>query len=165
MLSAIIFKDKWFKNLTKRYSRARNIMTNQIKFTLNGFKRGIHLITNDVLGEVRNSEITLPESGIFHLFTSHCSCGLSINENCDPDVRHDMEMDFERLVPEREPYYYHTLEGSDDMPSHTKSVLVGPDITLPIVNRQIYFGTWQGIYFFEFRNNCRKRTFIATIIS
>ena len=65
----------------------------------------------------------LPKTGLLHLFTKHSSCGLGINENCDLDVRIDMETTFNHLVPENRTGYQHTLEGSDDMPNHAKTYI------------------------------------------
>ena len=67
----------------------------------------------------------LPQTGLLNLFVQHTSCGLTINENADPDVRVDMAQILDRLVKENEPYYLHTMEGSDDMPAHAKSSLFG----------------------------------------
>ena len=94
----------------------------------------------------------------------HTSCGLSINENADPDVRVDMETIFNRLVPENRPEYEHTLEGADDMPAHAKSTLSGVSLTIPITNGRLNMGTWQGIYFCEYRNYGGSRRLVVTII-
>ena len=75
-----------------------------------------------------------------------------------------METIFNRLVPETQPYYEHTLEGSDDMPAHAKSTLSGVSITIPITNGHLNMGTWQGIYFCEFRNYGGARKLVVTII-
>ncbi len=96
-------------------------MIRQIEFTLRPRGRGFHLITS----EITESLGALPEVGLVHLLIQHTSCGLTLNENADPDVRRDMESIFDRLVKEREPYYVHTLEGADDMPAHAKSTLTG----------------------------------------
>jgi len=92
------------------------------------------------------------------------SCYLSINENADPDVRVDMETIFNRLVPENRPEYEHTLEGADDMPAHAKSILSGVSITIPITDGRLNLGTWQGIYFCEYRNYGGSRELVVTII-
>jgi len=102
---------------------------------------------------------------IFHLFIKHTSAGLTINENADPSVRVDFESILNKIVPENEPYLTHTLEGSDDMPAHIKSTLVGSSISIPITNHQLNLGTWQGIYLCEFRNYGGKRQLVATIYS
>ncbi len=129
--------------------------------------RGFHLITGEILTQLPSSWFS-PEGGVrggfIHLFVKHTSCGLCINENADPDVRHDMEQIFNRLVKDNEPYYYHTLEGSDDMPSHAKSVLSGVSLTIPITNGRLNLGTWQGIYLCEYRDYGGPRKIVITII-
>lgn len=107
----------------------------------------------------------LPDQGIMHVFIQHTSAGLSLNENADPSVRVDFEQIFNRLVPENQPYYTHTLEGSDDMPSHVKSSLVGASVSIPISRGRLNLGTWQGIYLCEFRNYGGSRKLIVTIYS
>lgn len=134
-------------------------MVDQYRITLNPRSRGFHLITDDVLSKLGN----LPEKGLLHLFIKHTSAGLAINENADPSVRVDFESIFNRLVPEGEPYYTHTLEGSDDMPAHVKSVLTGHELTIPITHGRLNLGTWQGVYLCEFRNFGTSRNLIATI--
>ena len=106
----------------------------------------------------------LPKVGLLHLFVKHTSCGLSINENADPDVRTDMAEIFDRLVKEEEPYYDHTLEGLDDMPAHAKSTIVGVSLTIPITGGKLNLGMWQGIYLCEFRNYGGGRKIVATIV-
>ena len=106
----------------------------------------------------------LPEKGLLHLLIKHTSAALALNENADPDVRRDLNAIFDRLVPENAPFYLHVDEGSDDMPSHAKSVIVGSTLTLPITDRHLNLGTWQGIYLCEFRNYGGSRRIVATII-
>ena len=117
-------------------------------------------MTSEILSQLPK----LPKTGIVNLFTKHTSCGLSINENADPDVRLDMETIFNRLVPENRPEYEHTLEGADDMPAHAKSTLSGVSITIPITDGRLNLGTWQGIYFCEYRNYGGSRELAVTII-
>ena len=107
----------------------------------------------------------LPEVGVLHLLLKHTSAGLCLNENWDADVRHDMNEIFNHLVPENQPYFKHTLVGSDDMPAHAKSALVGATLTIPITGGRLNLGTWQGIYLCEFRNHGGARTIVATIVS
>lgn len=102
-------------------------MVEQIEFTLRPYPRGIHLVT----GEVMRQLPPLPEKGLLNLLIKHTSAALALNENADSDVRHDLNMIFDRLVPENAPFYLHTDEGPDDMPSHAKSVIVGSALTLP----------------------------------
>lgn len=136
-------------------------MTTQAEFTLHPYSRGFHLITEEIVRHLP----PLPEAGLLHLFIKHTSAALSINENADPDVQSDLEAIFNRLVRERETYYTHTCEGDDDMPAHAKSSIIGADITIPITNRRLNLGTWQGIYLCEFRNRGGGRRVVATIIS
>ena len=135
-------------------------MWKQVEFELQSRKRGFHLVTAEIICHLP----ALPKVGIVHLFIKHTSAGLSINENADLDVRTDMESIFNHLVKEREPYYLHTLEGDDDMPAHAKSTLVGNSITIPITNGKLNMGTWQGIYFCEFRDYGGSRKMVATIM-
>ncbi len=135
-------------------------MIEQKLIRLREYQRGFHLITQTI-----ESQLTLPETGMLNLFIQHTSAGLTINENADPSVRHDFETIFNKLVPENRPEYTHTLEGSDDMPAHIKSSLIGPSLTIPITNGRLNLGTWQGIYLCEFRNYGGSRKVIATIYS
>ena len=135
-------------------------MITQQEFTLPAYKRGFHLVTEEIL---RNLP-PLPQIGLLHLFIKHTSAALSINENADSDVRTDMEAIFNRLIKEREPYYRHTYEGDDDMPAHAKSTVIGASLTIPISNERLNMGIWQGIYLCEFRNQGGKRKIVATII-
>ena len=132
----------------------------QVEFALSEKSRGFHLITNEVLSHLPSP---LPQVGMLHLFVKHTSCGLSINENADPDVRSDMAKIFDRMIKEGETYYDHTLEGLDDMPAHAKSTVVGVSLSIPITNGRLNLGTWQGIYLCEFRNYGGRRRVVATI--
>lgn len=123
-------------------------------------RRGFHLITKDLLSQVK-----LPETGIFKAFIKHTSAGLTINENADPDVRVDFESIFNKLIPENLPFLKHTIEGPDDMPAHIKASLVGFNVEVPIVNHRLALGTWQGIYLCEFRNHASSRHIIVSILS
>lgn len=136
-------------------------MIQQVEIRLRPYSRGFHLITREVLSQCPE----LPEAGLFHLFLQHTSAGLSLNENADPSVRVDFESSFNHLVPENQAYYTHTLEGSDDMPAHIKTSLVGNSLTIPITHHRLNLGTWQGIYLCEFRNHGGTRRLIATCYS
>jgi secondary thiamine-phosphate synthase enzyme len=125
------------------------------------FPRGFHLITSAIVEAVTD----WPADGVMHVFIRHTSAGLSVNENADPSVRHDFALFFDRLAPEGLPGLTHKIEGPDDMPAHIKSALTGSTITVPILNGQPAFGTWQGIFLCEFRNHPRQRELIISIIS
>lgn len=137
------------------------IMVTQTEFVLPAFSRGFHLITDIVLQKAGK----LPETGLLHLFIMHTSAGICINENADSTVLDDFETVFNRMVPENQPYYSHTVEGSDDIPAHIKSVLAGTELTIPIHQGKLRLGTWQGIYLCEFRNHARARKIVASVIS
>ncbi len=124
-------------------------------------QRGFHLITEEII--LKFPEIEQVKIGLLHLFMQHTSAALAVNENADPDVRMDMEAYFNRSVAENEPYYKHTLEGSDDMPAHIKAVLLGCDLTIPIVKGQLKMGVWQGIYLCEHRNRAGSRILMSTL--
>ncbi len=133
----------------------------QKEFELKARPRGFHLITDEIVQQV--PAICRMQAGIMNVFLKHTSAALTINENADPSVRADFESYFNRLVPEDEPYYRHTYEGSDDLPAHFKSSLLGCSLTVPITQGVLNMGTWQGIYLCEHRNQGGPRTLVVTI--
>ncbi len=135
-------------------------MSTQTEINLPEFSRGFHIITSII-----EDNIKLPKTGILHIFIKHTSAGLTINENADPTVRNDFESSFNYIVKENESFYRHTLEGSDDMPAHIKSSLVGSSVSVPITNGRLNLGTWQGIYLCEFRNHGGRRNLVLTTTS
>jgi len=118
-----------------------------------------------VTREVMSHISALPDKGLFSLFIKHTSAAITINENADPTVRDDFEQILNHLVPENLPFLRHTLEGPDDMPAHIKAALIGSSITIPIIDGRLALGTWQGVYFCEFRNNGGSRSFAASVYS
>jgi len=136
-------------------------MIQQVEFSLAAKSRGFHLVTNEIEFHLPK----LPQEGLLNLFIQHTSAALTINENYDPTVREDFEQSMNHLVKENEPFYKHTLEGSDDMPAHIKSSIMGFSLSIPITDAQLNLGTWQGIYLCEFRNHGGERKLIATIYS
>ncbi|WP_017731014.1 secondary thiamine-phosphate synthase enzyme YjbQ [Nafulsella turpanensis] len=132
----------------------------QTSLELPAFPRGYHLVTRkieeacDFLAEI--------EAGILHVFIQHTSASLTINENADPSVRVDFRSHFDVLVPENEPHYTHTQEGSDDMPAHLKAALLGNSLQIPITKGSLNLGTWQGIYLCEHRNHGGRRRLVLT---
>ncbi|UII28149.1 secondary thiamine-phosphate synthase enzyme YjbQ [Fulvivirga maritima] len=132
----------------------------QTELSLPAFSRGFHLITSkieDALPEIGNIE-----AGMLQVFIKHTSASLSINENADPTVREDFESHFNKMVPENAPYYKHTLEGSDDMPAHIKSSLLGSSVNIPITQGSLNLGTWQGIYLCEHRDYGGRRRVVIS---
>lgn len=133
----------------------------QKEITLQPKSRGFHLITDELIKHL--PELKSLSVGTLHLFIKHTSASLSINENADPSVRTDLESHFDVIAPENAPYYQHIYEGSDDMPAHIKSVIIGSSQTIHITNGELNLGTWQGIYLGEHRNHAGKRTIVATL--
>lgn len=123
--------------------------------------RGFHLVTEEIIGQF--PEIQKIKTGLMHIHIKHTSASLTLNENYDPDVRRDMERYFNKTVKENEPWYEHNSEGSDDMPAHIKSTIIGTSVTIPITNGQLNLGTWQGIYLCEHRNQGGNRKLVVTI--
>ncbi|WP_435928166.1 secondary thiamine-phosphate synthase enzyme YjbQ [Dryocola sp. BD613] len=132
----------------------------QQTLTLKAKSRGFHLITDELLGQLfRLSEV---QTGLLHLLLQHTSASLTLNENCDPTVRQDMERHFLKTVPDNADYE-HDYEGPDDMPSHIKSSLLGVSLLLPVHRGQVQLGTWQGIWLGEHRIHGGSRKIIATL--
>lgn len=136
-------------------------MWQQKEIRLKAKPRGFHLITDEILKQL--PEISSFWVGLINVFIKHTSASLTINENADPTVRQDFESYFNRAVPENEPYYKHTYEGSDDLPGHLKSSLLGNSVMIPITQGRLNLGTWQGIYLCEHRNQGGPRTVVVTL--
>jgi secondary thiamine-phosphate synthase enzyme len=134
----------------------------QRTLTLDPHPRGVHLITDTVTGAV--PELETCSQGMLHVFIQHTSASLALNEAASPDVRGDLERHLNKMVPEEQPYYQHTLEGPDDMPAHIKAVLIGPGLWLPVQDGALALGTWQGLYLCEHRNQGGPRTLMLTLM-
>ena len=133
----------------------------QKEIRLKARQRGFHLVTDEIVRQL--PELASYSIGLLHVFIKHTSASLTINENADPTVRMDFESFFNRAVLENEPYYEHTLEGSDDMPSHIKSSILGSSVTIPVTKGQLNLGMWQGIYLCEHRNHAAGREIVITL--
>ncbi|MCU7801294.1 MAG: secondary thiamine-phosphate synthase enzyme YjbQ [gamma proteobacterium symbiont of Lucinoma myriamae] len=119
--------------------------------------QGLHNITQRINQSIRHSDV---DEGLCTVFVQHTSASLIIQENADPSAKHDLENWLNRLVPEHEPLYTHTLEGADDMPAHIKSAITATSIAIPIINNKMALGTWQGLYLWEHRRLRGQRTII-----
>lgn len=133
----------------------------QYEITLRPRDRGFHLISQEVIRAL--PELADFRVGLLNILIQHTSASLTINENADPSVRRDFESYFSRLVPENEPYFEHILEGSDDMPAHLKSSLLGASLVIPVTNGRLNLGIWQGIYLCEHRNEGGARSLVLTL--
>lgn len=134
-------------------------MITQYELTLPAFSRGYHIITKHIINKLEE----LPEKGIMHIFLKHTSAGLTINENADPSVTVDFERFMNKLIPDGDKLFTHTMEGADDMAAHIKSSTFGQSLTIPITSHQLNLGTWQGIYLCEFRNHGGNRKLVITV--
>ena len=110
---------------------------------------------------VRESGIT---DGLATVFIRHTSASLIIQENADQAVRKDLERWLDRLVPELDPLYTHTAEGADDMPAHIKGALTAVSLSIPVMQRALALGTWQGIFLWEHRHHSGERKLIVNVL-
>ena len=133
----------------------------QKQIFLKARSRGFHLITQEIVQQI--PEFRDVNVGLMHLFIQHTSASLTLNENADPTVRQDFESYFNHSVPEDEPYYKHVNEGSDDLPAHLKSSLLGCGLTIPVTDGRLNLGVWQGIYLCEHRNYGGSRSLVITV--
>jgi secondary thiamine-phosphate synthase enzyme len=131
----------------------------QLEIRTNG--KGLYEITREVQSKIDRFGV---QNGTATVFVQHTSCSVIIMENADPTARRDLEEFFDRLVPEDADYFTHSSEGSDDMPSHIRMVLTRTSETVPIADRQMQLGNWQGIFLFEHRRAPHRRKVWMTII-
>jgi secondary thiamine-phosphate synthase enzyme len=110
--------------------------------------RGLVEVTEPVRKWIADQPIT---TGLLTIFCRHTSASLLIQENADPDVRSDLEAFFARLAPDGDHRYRHDAEGPDDMPAHIRAALTQTQLSIPVLERRMLLGTWQGIYLFEHR--------------
>ncbi len=124
--------------------------------------KGLYQITGEIEEVVRQWGV---EEGILHLFIQHTSASLVASESFDPTARQDLEAFMDHLVLEDQPYYRHTVEGSDDSPSHMRAMLTLTSLSIPIDDGQLSLGTWQGIYLFEHRVRPHRRRLLLRCLS
>ena len=130
-------------------------------FSLRSSGKGTTEITTKIDSIVRESNIL---NGTVTVMVQHTSASLVIMENADPSARRDLEEFFERLVPEDTPWFVHTLEGPDDMPSHIRMALTRTSEVIPIINGRLSLGTWQGIFLFEHRRAPHQRQIAVSMV-
>jgi secondary thiamine-phosphate synthase enzyme len=135
-------------------------MSEQTILSLSTDGQGLYEFTRELESWIDQKDMS---AGVCHLFIKHTSCSLTIQENADPSARADLENWLNRLVPENDPLYTHTMEGPDDMPAHIKAILTNVSVTIPIVNGRLALGTWQGVYLWEHRHQSHRRQIIAHI--
>lgn len=135
----------------------------QTTLTLPAYTRGIHIITPHIQQALNDLLPQGAKVGMINLFLQHTSASLTVNENADPDVRLDTEDWLNQVAPADQPQYRHTLEGSDDLPAHFKSMMLGVSLNIPLINGRLGLGTWQGVYLCEHRNHAAGRRLVITV--
>lgn len=121
---------------------------------------GLHEITSEVAAVVSASGRT---EGLCTVFIRHTSASLTIQENADPSARRDLERWLERLVPENDPLFTHTVEGPDDMPSHIRAALTATSLGIPVLDGRLALGTWQGVFLWEHRRSRHSREIVVHV--
>jgi secondary thiamine-phosphate synthase enzyme len=124
--------------------------------------QGFYDITDKINGFIRESGI---DEGIAFIFLQHTSASLVINENYAASARHDMENFLEHIAPEGEGWYRHTSEGSDDSPSHLRTIITHTSLTIPVDDGKMSLGTWQGIFLAEHRRRGHQRRVLIRLMS
>ena len=130
-------------------------------FSVSTRGKGTYDITNGCERIVVASGIQV---GTATVFVQHTSCSLVIFENADPSARTDLHAFFDHLVPEDTPYFVHTYEGADDMPSHLRMALTRTSEVIPVVNGRLALGTWQGLFLFEHRRAPHTRQIVVSVV-
>lgn len=130
-------------------------------FSIKTRGKGTYEITDRVQAVVSGSGIT---TGTATVFVQHTSCSLVIFENADSSARTDLHAYFDRLVPEDAPYFVHTYEGPDDMPSHLRMALTRTSEVIPVMNGELALGTWQGLFLFEHRRDPHTRRLVVSVL-
>ncbi|HEY7240387.1 MAG TPA: secondary thiamine-phosphate synthase enzyme YjbQ [Burkholderiales bacterium] len=130
------------------------------RFTVETRGQGLYEITASVQSQVKNSGI---EEGLCTIFVRHTSASLVIQENADPSAKRDLERWIARLVPEGDPFYTHDTEGPDDMPAHIRAALTATSLSIPVADRTLALGSWQGIYLWEHRRRGSARELVLHI--
>lgn len=131
------------------------------RFTIGTRGKGTYEITQEVQACVERAGL---KEGTATVFVQHTSCSLVLFENADPSAREDLHAYFDRLVPEDLPYFVHTYEGSDDMPSHIRMALTRSSEVIPVCEGRLLLGTWQGIFLFEHRTGQHQRKLVVSVI-
>ncbi|MBN2045576.1 MAG: YjbQ family protein [Anaerolineales bacterium] len=124
--------------------------------------KGMVKITAELENAVRQWGV---EEGILHIFIQHTSASIVASESYDPSAQQDLEAYMEHIAPENQTYYRHTLEGSDDSPSHIRSMLTNTSLSIPIDEGKLNLGTWQGIFLFEHRRRPHRRKVLLRCLS
>jgi secondary thiamine-phosphate synthase enzyme len=124
-------------------------------------RQGLYDITHKVVATLAPLNVN---EGLVTLFIRHTSASLLVQENADPSAREDLEHWLNRLVPENDALYTHTVEGPDDMPAHIKSALTAVNLSIPLMAGKMALGTWQGIFLWEHRHRPGERQVVLNVV-
>lgn len=130
-------------------------------FSVKTHGKGTTEITREIAAIVARSGV---RTGNVTVFVRHTSASLVIMENADPSARRDLELFFDKLVPENTPWFVHTQEGPDDMPSHIRMALTRTSEVIPIMDGRMMLGTWQGVFLFEHRRDPHRREVAVSVL-
>jgi len=137
------------------------VAAHSAEFSLQTRGKGTYEITDEVRRAVAAAGV---QTGTITIFVQHTSASLVIMENADPSARTDLEAFFDHLVPEDTPYFIHTYEGPDDMPSHIRMALTRSSEVIPVINGRATLGTWQGVFLFEHRRAPHTRKISIAVV-
>jgi secondary thiamine-phosphate synthase enzyme len=124
------------------------------EITISTRGRGLYEFTPEVEKWIAQNQF---RDGLLTIHLQHTSASLLIQENASPDVRRDFEKFFERLVPDGDAIFEHTIEGDDDMPAHVRTALTTVNLSIPVGQGEMALGTWQGIFLWEHRMRGHSR--------
>ena len=124
--------------------------------------RGLQELTHEINAHIHGWGV---KEGMAYVFIPHTSASLVINESYDPSAQQDLEKFLDRIAPEGENWYAHTLEGQDDSPAHLRTMLTATSITIPVDNGRLSLGTWQGIYLAEHRRRGHRREILLRVLA
>jgi len=124
--------------------------------------KGLYPLTPAIEAHIKQWEA---REGMCYLYMPHTSASLVISENYDPSAKLDLEEAMEHLVPEKQAWFHHTMEGADDSPSHIRAMLTNISLSIPIDNGRLSLGSWQGIYLFEHRARSHQRNVLLRCLS
>ena len=124
--------------------------------------KGLFEVTDAISAQLREWQV---EEGMCYLFLQHTSASLLVTESWDPSARADLATFMEKVAPEGERWYTHTLEGPDDATSHIRSMLTDVSITIPVDNGNLSLGQWQGVYLFEHRSKPHRRRILMRVLA
>ncbi len=132
----------------------------KLTLTIQTHGKGLYPFTDSVTRLLRKWGV---REGMCYLFVQHTSASLLISESYDPTARIDLETFMEKLAPENQAWYRHTLEGPDDSPSHLRAMLTPVSLAVPVDGGELSLGTWQGLYLFEHRAQPQRRQVLVRV--